>query len=110
MELTAFALDQFKERTERNGSSLVILSTPKRNARFAPLIGRLRAMAEARGIPIIDLYDYITRQGAEPIDAHWAQDGHWNPTGHRWAAEALLEYLKQHPGMCDERRIREPSG
>ena len=26
---------------------------------------------------------------------HWQHNHHWNPQGHRYAAEALLEYLKQ---------------
>ena len=30
-------------------------------------------------------------------------DGHWNETGHRIAAEAVLEYLKENPGICDTR-------
>lgn len=101
MEITAFALDQFKARAERDRASLVILSALKRRAQLAPLIDRMRAMAEAREIPIVDPYDYIARQGGESADTHWAHDGHWNPTGHRWAAEALLEYLKQHPEICD---------
>lgn len=101
MEITAFALDQFKARTERDGGSLVILSTLMKNARRAPLVGQLSAMAKARDIAIIDLYDYITRQGVEPIDMSWAHDGHWNPTGHRLVGELLFEYLKQRPEICD---------
>ena len=45
-------------------------------------------------------YDYIIRQGGRAGDARWPHDLHWSPTGHRWAAEALLEYLKQHPETC----------
>ena len=107
MEITAFALDQFKARTERDGGSLVILFASKRNTLLAPLMGRLSALAEERNIPVIDPYDYIARQGAEPADTHWAHDGHWNPTGHQWAAEALLEYLEQHPEICADRRTGE---
>lgn len=106
MEITAFALDQFKARTERDGGSLVILSTLMKNARLAPLVGRLSAMAEARDIAIIDLYDYITRQGVEPIDMKWAHDGHWNPTGHRLVGELLFEYLKQRAEICDTAGIK----
>ena len=57
-------------------------------------------MAAERGIPVIDQGDYIRRQGAELHDANWAHDAHWNPTGHRWAAEALLEYLSGTEGVC----------
>ena len=52
-------------------------------------------MAAERGIPVIDQGDFIDRQGGDLRDARWAHDCHWNPTGHQWAAQALLEYLKQ---------------
>ena len=43
----------------------------------------------------------VDRQGAELRDAQWAHDGHWNPTGYRWATEALLEYLKRNQDVCE---------
>ena len=101
LDFTAFALDQFKERTDRDGVSLAILSTHPMGTRGHPAFDRLHAMAEARGIPVIDQYDYILRQGAEPEDAQWAHDSHWNPAGHQWAAEVLLDYLKRNRDVCD---------
>ena len=97
----AFGLDRFKERTARDGASLVILSTHTMGTEGNPEFDRLSVMAEARGIPVIDQYDYILRQGGRIEDAHWPHDRHWSPTGHRWAAEALLEHLKLHPETCD---------
>ena len=99
-EFTAFALDQFKERTDRDKSALVILASHRRKNAGKFLFDQMNSMAEARGIPVIDQYDYILRQGARLKDAEWRHDGHWNATGHQWAAEALLEYLKQHPEIC----------
>ena len=65
----------------------------------------MAALAEPRGIPIIDYNDYVLRQGAKPWrDATWAHDGHWNATGHQWAAEALLEYLKRNQELCTTRK------
>ena len=58
-------------------------------------------MAAASGIPIIDQADYILRQGAELEDAQWRHDNHRNATGHRWAAEVLLEWLKDNEDVCD---------
>ena len=55
----------------------------------------MNEMAAERRIPVIDQGDFIYRQGADLRDARWAHDPHWNPTGHQWAAEALLEYLKR---------------
>ena len=100
LAFTAFALDQFKERTERDGASLVILTIHRMGTRGHPLFDHLKALAEARGIPVIDQYDYICRQGGEIREAHWAHDGHWNEQGHQWVAEALLEYVKEYPEVC----------
>lgn len=97
---SAFALDQFKERTQRQGASLAILAV-HRLARFGdgPL-RQLRRLAAERQIPLIDQADYIRRQGAELHAAEWAHDGHWNRQGHLWAAEALLEFLVGNPEVC----------
>ena len=66
------------------------------------LFERLTQMAEDRGIPVVDQYDYILRQGHRPQDAEWRSDFHWNHQGHRWAAEALLEHLQANPEACDD--------
>ena len=104
LDFTAFALDQFRERANRDGAALAILSIHHMGTRGYLGFDRLAALAESRGIPIINQYDYITRQGARPRDAIWAHDGHWNTAGHRWAAEALLEYLKQNQEICTMRK------
>ena len=100
LEFTAFALDQFQERAERDGVSLVILSTMSMGTLGDLPFDRMHAMAEERGIPVIDQAAYIRRQGKDIEDARWTYDGHWNLAGHQWAAEALLEYLKKNPHIC----------
>ena len=104
LDFTAFGLDQFRERADRDGAALVILSTHTIGTRGDLAFDRMTALAESRGIPVIDQYDYITRQGAGPRDAIWVHDGHWTAAGHRWAAEALLEYLKQNQEICTMRK------
>ena len=104
LDFTAFALDQFRERADRDGAALVILSTPFTGTRGDLAFDRLTALAEPRGIPVIDYTDYVLRQGAEPRDAIWEHDAHWNTAGHRWAAEALLEYLKANQEICTRRK------
>lgn len=101
LDMTAFALDQFKARADRDDAELVILASHTLGGSGNAMFDWMSDIAEARGIPVIDQYDYIIRQNGNIKDAHWPHDIHWSPTGHRWAAEALLEYLKQHPEVCD---------
>ena len=105
LDFTAFALDQFRERADRDGAALVILSSHRIGTRGDLAFDRLTALAEPRGIPVIDYNDYVIRQGAEPRrDAAWEHNWHWNIAGHRWAAEALLEYLKANQEICTRRK------
>lgn len=100
IKLTDYALAQFKKRAESSVASLLILSTHTMGTRGDRLFDRMNALAEARGIPVIDQTDYILRQGGRITDAHWRHDRHWNATGHQWAAESLLEYLKENQYIC----------
>ena len=103
-DFTAFALDQWLERTQRAGSRLVVLSTHVMRLSWPPApeepFERLAPMAEARDVLLVDQYDYIVRQGGDPRDANWREDSHWNAQGHQWAAEAMLERLERNPGTC----------
>ncbi len=104
LDFTAFALDQFKERAHRDGAALAILSTHSMRARGGLGFERMAALAEPRGIPIIDQYGHIIRQGAERRDARGPHDSHWNAAGHQWAAEAVLEWLKRNQDVCAMRK------
>ncbi len=105
LDFTAFALDQFRERADRDGAALVILTSNYMGTRGDLGFDRLTALAEPRGIPVIDYHDYVLRQGAVPRrDTRWEHDWHWNIAGHRWAAEALLEYLKENQEICTRRK------
>ena len=105
LDFTAFGFDQFQERADRDGVSLVVLSTHTMGTRGDPAFDRMNALAAARGIPVIDQSDHVRRRGAALRDARWANDLHWNAAGHRWAAEALLDHLKRNP----EVRARRPA-
>ena len=63
MDFTEFALDEFKKRADRDDAALVILATHHVGGEGDPAFDRLKAMAQARGIPIISQHDYIIRSG-----------------------------------------------
>ena len=100
LAFTAFALEEFKKRADRDGAALVVLATHTLSWGGGGPLARLNELAAEKGIPVIDQGDFIRRQGAELRDARWEYDGHWNPAGHRWAAAALLEYLKRNRHVC----------
>lgn len=100
---TDHAIGAFAERARADGARLVILSSenvrmfdPPGDRRFQ----RLKQAADAHGVPVIDLYDFIQSQGRNPAEASFATDMHWNATGHRWAAEAVGSFLKARPEAC----------
>ena len=102
LELTAFALGEFVDRTARDGAELVILASHTMGPSGAPLFERMAEMARERGIPVINQWDYVERQGGKIEDARFALGNHWNAQGHQWAAEALLEWLRENPQVCDD--------
>ena len=106
LTVTGFAFDEFKARAERDGVALVILATHLAGLKEDRLLDRLLVLAGARGIPVIDQHGYIVRQGGDPRAASWKRDWHWNPAGHRWAAEALFEWLERHQEVCGARTPR----
>ena len=73
----------------------------KMGTRGAPQFDRLSAIAETYGIPIISDYAYILNQGYDDRDGRWGVAHHWKATGHKWAAEAVLEWLKANQDVCD---------
>ena len=100
LEFTGFALDEFKRRADRDGARLVILATHHVGDSVKPFWTTLNDLAATRGIPVLSQLDHILRQGYTLEDANWPYDSHWTPAGHQWAAEVLLDYLKQNPEIC----------
>ena len=102
LEYTAFGIDQFKRRADRDGVNMAILAATRiMGTRGDPQFDRLSVIAEARGIPVISDYGYNLRQGHDAENGQWSSDLHWNATGHQWVAEAVLEWLKENQEVCD---------
>ena len=107
LEYTAFGIEQFKRRADRDGARLAILAaTEDMGTRGHQGFDLLNAIAEPLGIPVISDYDYNVRQGHirqgnNSRSGRWRVDGHWNAAGHQWVAEAILEWLKENQQVCD---------
>lgn len=99
-----FALDEFKARAARDGAALVAFANHSLNGLGGMPFDSLHVLAEPRDIPIVDQFEHIVRRGGNPDDAKFPFDLHWNPTGHLWAAEALLEWLLRHQQVCATRQ------
>ena len=102
LELTAFALDEFVARAARDRSRLVLFLSQYFGATRETA---MKALAEERGIPVVDQYRYIGEARGDWREASLRRDTHWHPRGHRWAAEALWEYLKELPSPCEPAEV-----
>lgn len=117
---TEWALLRLKEDTEAAGSRLLVVSIPGMiqtttdwRAEIASQIGpapippdldiespirRLREIATAAGIELLDLQPpflaYRDRHRLKAPVFGWCCDGHWNPLGHRLAADLVYERLR----------------
>ena len=93
-ESTEFGLEQFKRRADHDGVALAILAVYDSGGKGDPLFDRLSETAESLDIPVISQHDYIIRQGGRVEDARFLEDFHWSPKGHKWAAQAVWEYIQ----------------
>ena len=106
-EFTAWALAEFRRRAERDGAALVVLSASGMGGADTRKSAVLRDMTGALGIAVVSHHDWIARAGGRAGDAQWPHDSHWSPQGHRWAAEAILDWLRRHPEVCEDRARRD---
>ena len=101
-EIATMALAGFKGRADRDGVALVVLATHHFGGADSTPSTLLRGMADPLGIPVIGQHDWIVRSGGRVEDANWRHDHHWSPQGHQWAAEALFDWLRRHPEVCED--------
>ena len=105
LAFTAFALDRFKERADRDGAALVVLAAWGAWGPNDPVLNSLRALAQERGIPVLYEGDYDYVGGVLSTDARFAPGpGVRSAARHRMAAEALLAWLAGNPHVCEAHR------
>lgn len=100
---TGYALDQFKERSERDNFELIILvnyGVSTLGGDNPNMYNRIKHLAEMRGIPLVDQYSYMISKGLGYSDVTFPHDAHMSFIGHQTSAEALLEYFRAHPNTC----------
>lgn len=97
--LTRHAIQEWKRVAERDRFRLVVVGTANLTrgevdslSEGTLYLRRFREIVETEGLPFLDLYPVFARQ-PDLSAGSWRHDSHWNPTGHRWAADALHQYL-----------------
>ena len=62
---------------------------------------RLKDITNRVGMPVLDLAPTFEKHRSDPY-GRIEFEGHWNPIGHRWVAEAVADYLLGQPGMLPD--------
>ena len=96
LRFTTFGFEQYRLRAAQDGSRLLVLGTHELGDGQERRVENILAQ---RGISYVSLKSYIAAKGRQPADAQWRHDGHWNPQGHIWAAEALANVIRE-GGLC----------
>jgi lysophospholipase L1-like esterase len=99
IDLTRCAFALWKKETDQDGVPLVVMAVQHvtgygivQNPPKTGQIDRIRSILADLKIPLLDLYQATANKG-HWLDAQLKYDGHWSLQGHRWAAEAILEYM-----------------
>jgi lysophospholipase L1-like esterase len=107
VQLTRCSFAEWKRLAEQDGLPLVVVVVPavrgqepavEKDGQFKRIAGILSELH----VPLLDLYPEFVKRG-DMDDAHFKFDGHWTSTGHKWSAEAILDYLK-HEGYLQSRQ------
>jgi hypothetical protein len=96
LRFTSFGIEQYRLRAAQDGARLLVLGTHELGDRQE---SRLAAVLAEQKVPYVSLKAHIASKGGKPADAQWLHDGHWNPRGHVWAAEAVAKEIEAQ-GMC----------
>jgi hypothetical protein len=95
VQATEHSMDQWVDLARREHFRIVALMLQEFDDMPWQAAQWRRILAE-RGIAAIWHGDFMRSHGYDPTAAHFARDPHWSPLGHRWAAEAVADFLKGH--------------
>lgn len=109
---TEHAFAEISRAAAAHGARMVVLGTttlsepssgPGYGRQVNPRGGFRRAeqMLSKLGLPLIDQRETILAKHKMPEDALFRRERRWNASGHRWAAEAIVDYLGIHPEACE---------
>jgi len=115
-EKTGLVLDALSREVQEAGARFLLVYVPNRmevnerawqlsQARYGMdeatwdrglVLERLQGIAAAAEFPILDLTPALREADGGLLGGpYYVQDGHWNPAGHRVAAETVRSYLEQ---------------
>ncbi len=95
---TRCAFAAWKELARQDGFRLTVAADSNVDDPAAPAeLQRLRSILADVGLPLLNLRDDFSKHGDLRL-TRWKFDSHWTPTGHRWAADALLQHVEREIG------------
>jgi hypothetical protein len=91
--LTSALIRRLKEQCDERGAALLVALIPDRGVmKYSNSLGHyasVRAWCESQGIPCLDLTPDLAASHESP----YLFEGHWNPIGHRIAADAIARHV-----------------
>jgi hypothetical protein len=132
--LTAWALGRLQAECDANGSKLLVVNVPGEIQLTRDLpqtiskqigtdslpsdldltypIRRLRGIADSVGMAMLDLKPgfvaYRDQHQLQSPEFSWCCDGHWNPLGHRLAADLVYNELLSRGWINGQQRTTQP--
>ena len=102
VRITEHVFELFAEEQRRRGFEMLVVALPTcslgpttnryREVIDRGMLMRLQAIAAEYGFPVLDLAPSFAAHG-DAAAVRWKHDVHWTPAGHRWAAEAIADYI-----------------
>ena len=96
--LTEYGIREFQKRAREDNAEIAILAASQmrliNNKGSNRSFETLKAITGKLYIPLIDQYEFIVASGGNPINAQFKHDGHWTKQGHKWASDAVSNFIK----------------